>query len=56
MGRKELRQQLDVCVSTLRNLNGYEPSVTELYSALGSEYKDVISEYLDEKDPLAIVA
>jgi len=46
MTKQELRQKLMICVSTLMNLNGSVPGAPELYSALGSEYKEVLEEYL----------
>ncbi len=56
MTKKEFRQKLDVYVSTMKNLNGYGPSVTELYSALGNEYAEVIAEYMSTQNPFSLAA
>ena len=55
--KSELRQKLDMCVSTLYKMNGRMPRTLELYNALGKEYLGVLSEYLkDKKDPLLFIA
>ena len=50
MNKQELRQKLMICVSTLMNLNGTMPGAPELYSALGTEYTEVLEEFLAEKN------
>ena len=46
----EKMQKLIMCVSTLYRLNGCMPSRTELATALGKEYSDVLSEYTEIKN------
>lgn len=41
----ELRQRMEVAVSTYFRLNGSMPDTRELYKELGSEYAPVIGEY-----------
>ena len=50
MTKQELHQKLMICVSTLMNLNGCMPGAPELYSALGSEYEEVLEEYLANRN------
>ena len=42
----ELRQKMMVCVSTMERLNGRAPGVDELVDALGTEYTEVLAEYV----------
>lgn len=48
MTKQDMKQILMVCVSTLKNLNGCMPGVEELCSALGEEYAEILTEYMDE--------
>ena len=41
----ELRQKMEVAVSTFRKLEGRMPSAEELFSWLGTEYTSLILEY-----------
>ena len=41
----ELRQRMEVAVSTYFRLNGSMPDIRELYEELGSEYAPVLGEY-----------
>lgn len=43
--RNELRQTMEVAVSTYLNLYGTMPEISELYAELGREYAPVIAEY-----------
>ena len=56
MSRNELKQKMILCICTLQKLNGSDPTATELRSALGSEYEDVIAEYYGEKRLFTLVA
>ena len=46
MTKNELKQAMITCIETLKKLNGRTPCPTELVSALGAEYKEVLAEYL----------
>ncbi len=48
--KQEMRQTLYVCVSTLYRLNGRMPAAAELYTALGSEYAQVLAEYTEGEE------
>ncbi len=56
MNKNELKQRLILCVATLCNINGFMPDASELRSALGGEYTEVLEEYLAEKNALMAVA
>ena len=56
MNKNELKQGLILCITTLCNMNGRMPDPSELYSALGSRYLEVIEEYLAEKNVLSAAA
>jgi len=47
----DMRQILILCVETLKKLNDHMPSADELYRALGSEYSDMIAEYVTVSTP-----
>ena len=46
MTTKEMEQTMNLCVVTLQKLNGSAPGIEELYSALGTGYENLITEYM----------
>ena len=49
MRKSELIQGLNLCIATLKRINGRMPEAFELYAALGSEYEEVLEEYFHGK-------
>lgn len=54
--KDELRQTMEVVISTYLNLNGCMPGIEELYAELGREYAPVIAEYARRGKPMAAMA
>ena len=55
MTKSEMNQKMMLCISTLYKLNGRVPDAAELYRALGSEYAEVLADYVCESNKTAIL-